>query len=101
MNWLYIEEYSDFLIRNWDGDALPIPDGYLASHRVAIGEASASSPALAAATRFVLLQADVPCQIAIGAAPDASMSWRLLMPGQIRELAVRPGDRIAVIERQP
>jgi hypothetical protein len=99
-DYLCIEEYGDEMPQTSKGGFLPIPPSHLAFQRVAIGAASAQSLALNAATKFVILTAEVPCHFAHAADPTASAATRFLSAGVPREFRAVGGNKIAAIARQ-
>ncbi len=69
----------------------------VATTQVAIGAASAQSPAFSAATQFVRLHADAACRIEFGVNPTAAATSRRMAAGQTEYFGVVPGQRVAVI----
>lgn len=71
----------------------------VAQQVVAVGGASAQSAAFGAGTRFIRIETDVGCRIAIGASPTAAATSLPLSAGAVEYFAVQPGHRLAVIAR--
>ena len=64
---------------------------------VPIGAGSAASQPFAAATRFVMLNADTACCLAWGHTPTAVITAHRMGANETRFYAVNPGDSLAVI----
>lgn len=93
----YIEEYATL---GADQNGFPVAAGLhpsLATQKIAIST-EADSAAFNDGTRFILIYADGACHYSVGAAPTASTSTMKLPADGTRFLAVRPGDKISVIQ---
>jgi hypothetical protein len=64
---------------------------------VVIGAGSLQSAAFAAATTHVRIHTDVICSVAFGANPTATANNSRMAAGTERLVAVRGGDKVAVI----
>lgn len=96
---LYIEEYVD-LPRGGDGLAVPSVGILSAKQTAAIGAASTQSAAVGGGVRFIMLTADVACQIEMGSNPTATAASRYLPADTPRPYHIFGGHKIAVIEQQ-
>ena len=93
---LRITEYPGL----FPGQAQIVATPATAQQAVAIGAVSVASAALNSGTSIVRLHAEAICAVAVGgAAPvaNATNSARLIA-GQTEYFAVKPGDKIAVIQ---
>ena len=96
MGSLYISEYEG--LAHLGGGRLPaMSEPSLATHVVAIGGASAQSPAFSTGTHLVRVHADANCSLKFGQNPTASTTDLRTSAGFTEYFAVNPGDKVAVI----
>lgn len=96
---LYIEEYSQIMDDAHGRDA-QVPAELIAKQKVTIGASSAQSAALSAGVTYVVVTADVPCQVEEASNPTASGTSRYLPADVPRAFQVTAGNKLAVIEQQ-
>ena len=93
---LYVSEYEG--LGQLGGRFLPgVSEPSLATHVVAIGGASAQSPAFSTGTHLVRVHADANCSLKFGQNPTASTTDLRTVAGFTEYFAVNPGDKVAVI----
>lgn len=96
---IYITEYTEL---GWVGAfgnklAMMPVEPAVADQNVAIGSSSAASAAFNAATKFIRVNTDSACSIAIGATPVAVATAHRLAANETDYYVVTPGQKLAVI----
>lgn len=98
-NELYIEEYQGLLTQAGMG-SVPVATGLLNTQKVAVSASSSQSAALSSKAKFALVTSDVAAQFEMGDNPTADGDSRYLPADAGRFIAVKGGQKIAVIEQQ-
>jgi hypothetical protein len=84
-----------------EGQVIPAPQlPGVAEQNIAIGGSSVASAAFNPATRFVMINCDVPCCLAWslpGVTPTAVTTAQRMGQNETRFVAVSPGGKVAVI----
>jgi hypothetical protein len=94
---LDITEYNELAVAGRGLMVMAGQEPAVRTQQVNINVTSNQSQALSDVTRFIRLHAEVPCRVAVGDNPTASLASMRMVAGGTEYLGVSPSLKIAVI----